>query len=115
MFAEILYKGVSMQLKQGLYREYVQQQDTLPLIKGKVDINGTIRARIQRKQLVSCEFDELSEDNNLNRILKSTLEILISNESVKAKRKLYTNSRSTQLQANVERIPCYQYILFTLV
>ena len=87
LFAEILYKGVSMQLKQGLYREYVQQQDTLPLIKGKVDINGTIRARIQKKQLVSCEFDELSEDNNLNRILKSTMEILIGNESVKAMRK----------------------------
>lgn len=87
LFAEILYKGVSMQLKQGLYREYLDRQETLPLIKGKIDINGTIRERVQRKQLVSCEFDELSENNALNKILKSTMEMLIRNESVKPRRK----------------------------
>ena len=31
LFAEILYKGMSMQLKQGLYREYIEKHDTLPL------------------------------------------------------------------------------------
>lgn len=87
LFAEILYKGVSMQLKQGLCREYLAKQDTLPLIKGKIDINGTIKARLQRMQLVSCEFDELSEDNTLNRILKSTIEVLTGNANVKPKRK----------------------------
>lgn len=87
LFAEILFKGVSMLLKQGLCREYIDQRDTLPVIKGKIDINGTIKTRIQRKQLVCCEFDELSEDNTLNRILKATMQTLISNDSVKSKRK----------------------------
>ena len=48
LFAEIFYKGVSMQLKQGLCREYVENSETLPLIKGKIEFNGTIKARIQK-------------------------------------------------------------------
>lgn len=92
LFAEILYKGVSMQLKQGLCREYVENSEILPLIKGKIEINGTIKARIQRKQLVSCEFDELSEDHTLNRILKSTIELLVNNDGVKSKRKALLRS-----------------------
>lgn len=87
LFAEILYKGVSMQLKQGLYREYIERLDTISLLKGKLDIHGTIRARIQRKQHVSCEFDELSEDNSFNRIIKATIEVLIREKTVKGHRK----------------------------
>lgn len=87
LFAEILYKGVSMQLKQGLYREYVDKSDNLPLVKGKININGTIKAMMQRKLLISCEFDELSEDNVFNRILKTTMIVLTYNDSVDSKRK----------------------------
>ena len=61
MFAEILFKGVSMQLKQGLYREYVEKTECLSTLKGKLDINGTIKERLNRRQIVSCEFDELLE------------------------------------------------------
>ena len=49
LFAEILYKGISYQLKQGLYREYIERKDTLSVLKGKLDIQGTIRNRIRRK------------------------------------------------------------------
>lgn len=87
MFAEILYKGVSMQLKQGLYREYTEIIEDLATLKGKLDINGTIKSRLQRKQIISCEFDELSEDNLFNRILKTTIELLICEKTVKPRRK----------------------------
>ena len=87
LFAEILHKGVSMQLKQGLYREYIDKSDNLPLVKGKININGTIKAMMQRKLLICCEFDELSEDNVFNRILKTTMIVLAYNDSVDSKRK----------------------------
>jgi len=87
LFAEILYQGMSTQLKQGLYREYVTQHETLPLMRGKLDINGTIRNRIQKKQLLDCEYDDLSANNRLNQILKTTADILIREKSVdKARR-----------------------------
>lgn len=92
MFAEILFKGVSMQLKQGLYKEYVNKHDNLPLLKGKLDINGTISNRIQRKTLISCEFDELSEDNIFNRILKTTAVLLTYEKCVSKIRKTQLRS-----------------------
>lgn len=87
LFAEILYKGVSFQLKQGLYREYVECHEILPVLKGKLDIGETIKNRVARKQVLSCEYDELSEDNTFNRILKTTAGILIRQRDVSAQRK----------------------------
>lgn len=88
LFAEILYRGVSYQLKQGLYREYVEKQDTLPVLKGKLDIKGTIRNRVQRKNVLSCEYDELSVNNTFNQIIKTTANVLLREKSVAHKRKV---------------------------
>lgn len=83
LFAEILYKGISYQLKQGLYREYIERRDALSVLRGKLDMVETIRNRVRHKQVLSCEFDELSEDNVFNRILKTTAFILIREQHVK--------------------------------
>lgn len=88
LFAAILAKGIAQQLKQGLYREYVTMQENLPLMRGKLNINGTINNVIQRKHLLSCEFDVLSENNIMNRILKTTAEILLKEQSVATKNKI---------------------------
>ena len=87
LFAEILYKGLSCQLKQGLYREYIERHDTLPVLRGKLDLKDTVKNRIMRRPVLSCEFDELSENNILNQILKTTAEILIREKTVATKRK----------------------------
>ena len=92
LFAEILYKGMSMQLKQGLYREYIEKHDTLPLLKGKLDIRETIRNRVQRKSVLSCEFDELSENNIFNQIIKTTTCILVREKTVSRIRKVQLKS-----------------------
>ena len=84
LFASILSKGISVQLKRGLYREYIYKQDDIPLMHGKINIQGTIKNRLQHKQLLSCEYDELSENNILNRIIKSTSSLLIKCEDVKS-------------------------------
>lgn len=88
LFAAILVKGVAKQVKQGLYREYITQNETLSVMRGKLDIQGTIKNRIQRRQLLSCEFDELSEDNLFNQILKTTMIHLVRDEGVSADRKI---------------------------
>ena len=85
LYAQILVRAVGKQLKQGLYREYVRKRDDLPVMHGTMDIRGTINNRLDRKYLVSCEFDELSEDNPFNRILKSTMLYLLHREDVSIK------------------------------
>lgn len=87
LFAAILAKGTARQLKQGLYREYISQTETLSVLRGKLDLPGTIRIRSQRKPQVSCTFDELSEDNLYNQILKTTLYVLLKCETVSPARK----------------------------
>ena len=83
LFAAILAKGVSQQLKQGLYREYITKNEDLSILRGKLDIYGTIKKQIQRKMLLSCEYDELSVNNIFNQILKTTITILIKDTGVK--------------------------------
>lgn len=91
LFAAILAKGVAKQLKQGLYKEYVTQHETLPGLRGKMDMPETIRNRIQRKQKLTCEFDELSENNLFNQILKTTMHYLVRDKGVTAEHKIALN------------------------
>ena len=87
LFAAILSKGIAQQLKHGLFREYVAKNETLSVMRGKLDMSGTIRNRIQRKRKLACEFDELSEDNLFNQILRTTIQFLIMDDGVDLERK----------------------------
>lgn len=91
LFAAILAKGAAQQLKQGLYREYITRHETLSVMRGKLDMPGTICSKIQRRQKLACEFDELSEDNLYNQILKTTMHYLVRDKSADADRKAQLN------------------------
>lgn len=82
LFAAILAKGIGRQLKQGLYREYMNRTETLPVVRGKIDMPGTIQNRLARKQVLTCQYDELSENNLLNQILKTTVMLLLRHARV---------------------------------
>ena len=43
---------------------------------------GTIKNKLARKQVLTCEYDELSENNLLNQILKTTVMLLIRHAKV---------------------------------
>ena len=83
LFAAILSKGVSYQLKQGLYREYNDKEEDLSVVRGKIDMPGTIQNQIARKRIVTCEYDELSENNLLNQIVKTSVFLLLNSGTVK--------------------------------
>ncbi len=87
MFAAVLGRGVSQQLKHGLYREYVNCSDNLSTLRGKLDIEGTIKNKLQHRQQLACDFDELSENNLMNQVLKTTMMLLLRQCDVKQKNK----------------------------
>ena len=87
LFAAILSKGLAQQLKQGLYREYITINEDLSTLRGKVDIADSIKLKMQKKQMIACEHDELSENNRFNQIIKTTANLLISQPSVSAEYK----------------------------
>lgn len=82
LFAAILAKGMGRQVKQGLHREYLNHKEELAVVRGKVDMPGTIQNRLVRKCVLTCEYDELSENNLLNQILKTTVMLLLQHTKV---------------------------------
>ena len=56
-----------------------------------MSIIGTIQNRLEKKHLLNCEYDELTENNLLNQILKTTVMILLRHarveEAIKAELK----------------------------
>ncbi|MCK5848057.1 MAG: 5-methylcytosine-specific restriction endonuclease system specificity protein McrC, partial [Caldisericia bacterium] len=82
LFASILSKGIAQQLKQGLCREYISKCKNLSSMRGKINIQGTINNKLQRKQMLACEYDELSVNNTFNQIIKRTAIMLLNQPSV---------------------------------
>ena len=85
--AAILIKGVSLQIKRGLGREYISETDTLSGIRGKINITDSIKSQsMLRKQMV-CTYDEFSVNTYMNRIIKTTMAKLLHADIDKARKK----------------------------
>ncbi len=84
LLSAILAKGIGIQLKQGLYIEYINRQEELSVMRGKINMPGTIKNRLAHERVLTCDFDELSENNLFNQIIKSTVMLLLRNAKVKA-------------------------------
>ena len=56
LFAAILAKGIGLQLKQGLYREYLNLTEDLTVMRGKIEMPGTVRNRVAHKQVLILSF-----------------------------------------------------------
>ncbi len=85
--AAILARGVSMQIKRGLGKEYIPRTEALSALRGKIDISETVKTQaLQRRQMV-CSYDEFSVDSYMNRIIKSTMLLLLRADITKARKK----------------------------
>lgn len=87
LMAAILEKGIAVQLKRGLGKEYIPQTEALSSLRGKVDIAESIKTQAMlRKQLI-CTYDEFSVNCTMNRIIKSTVELLLHSNISKQRKK----------------------------
>lgn len=85
--AAILTKGVSLQLKRGLGRDYISETETLSGLRGKIDITESIKTQtILRWQMV-CTYDEFSVNTYMNRIIKTTMLKLLHADIDKSRKK----------------------------
>lgn len=85
--AAILARGISIQIKRGLGREYIPRTEALSSIRGKIGMSETIKTQaFQRRQMV-CSYDDFSVDTQKNQILKSTLLLLLRSDITKTRKK----------------------------
>ncbi len=85
--AAILAKGISIQLKRGLGREYIPQSEALSTLRGKLDISESIKTQTMLKKQMVCTYDEFSVNSRANRIIKSTVELLLRSDIEKVRKK----------------------------
>lgn len=78
--AAILSKGVAIQIKRGLGRDYIKTTEPISLLRGRIEISESIKTRsIYKRQLV-CSYDEFSENSYMNKIIKTTIMLLLRSD-----------------------------------
>lgn len=82
LLAAILNIGISLQRKRGFERNYLEQNEDIAGLRGRLDLSKTARLIMSGKQQTHCYFDEFNEDTYKNRILKRCAEILLRNKDV---------------------------------
>lgn len=83
VYGAILARGISKLLKSGLHRNYVEVSEDLPVLRGRIDIAGSIRHIINRRQVISCVHDEFSANNQFNQVLKTAANLLLRSGGLK--------------------------------
>lgn len=77
LLSAILVRGVELQLKRGLIRDYVPHSEAVSAPRGKIQVTESIRRRtLHRGQLV-CAYEEFSLDTGYHQILKTAMETLL--------------------------------------
>ena len=82
LFSAILCQGINNQVKRGLNKTYISQSKIQNTLRGKINVNETILQTSKQTKKLSCTFDILSQNNLLNRILKTAIMILLKSDEV---------------------------------
>lgn len=85
--AAILNKGVASQIKRGLGKEYILQTEPLSTIRGKIDISASIKEQTLIKKQLVCSYDDFSVNSYMNRIIRTTMDLLVRSNISKLRKK----------------------------
>ena len=89
--AAILDKGISVQLKRGLGRDYVPKSESLSTLQGKLNISESIKTQTLLKKQMICTYDEFSTNTQFNQIIKSTMLLLLKANITNTRKKSLRN------------------------
>ncbi len=87
LMAAILAKGIAVQIKRGLGKEYIPQTESLSALRGKIDMAESIKTHSMLRKQMICTYDEFSVNGTMNRIIKSTVELLLRSDISKVRKK----------------------------
>ena len=70
VWALLLGRHLSVELRRGVVSQYQHQRDDLPGVRGKIAVSRQVGALFNRMDRIACEWDEFSADTPFNRLLK---------------------------------------------
>lgn len=80
LMAAILAQGIAVQIKRGLGKDYISQTEALSSLRGRINISESLKTQTMLKKQLICEYDDFSVNIMMNRIIKSTVELLLRSE-----------------------------------
>ncbi len=63
-------------VRRGMPRQYVDERDDMPALRGRLDITGQFTRLAASPQRLACQFDELSADTALNQVMRAAIKML---------------------------------------
>lgn len=83
LFSLLLFLILKKEIKKGLHREYINIDNEIGTVRGKININETINRKSLIKKKVVCDYDEYNENCLLNRVIKTTMHFLIKSNKIR--------------------------------
>lgn len=87
LLSAIIAKGIAIQIKRGLGKQYNLISESLSTLRGKIDITSSIKTQTMLKKQLFCCYDEFSINTKHNQIIKTTVYILLRSPAVSKNRK----------------------------
>ncbi|MCG3696803.1 McrC family protein [Aliarcobacter butzleri] len=77
VFVQMFARNLLKELKKGIYKEYITENDNLSTLKGKYLVNENLKYNFTKSKIY-CEYDEFSMNNTLNQFFMYTIKYLIN-------------------------------------
>lgn len=77
LFGLVLCNEMEPILRRGLEQSYVEHEEVLAGIRGRIMIGPTVLQRLDQRGRAHCRFDERSPDVPINRLVKATATLLL--------------------------------------
>lgn len=87
LLAEIIVSETSLQVKRGLDHGYREETRELQTVRGRIDLQGSIRQRSFVRGELVCRYDEFVADTDLNRAVRATVLLLARHGNVAPQRR----------------------------
>lgn len=82
LLARIFSYGIGKLIRSGFHRSYNEKTEELPTLKGKITVQDNInKLSMQRKKII-CTYDDYSNNDIFNQILKYTIDSIIKNPEI---------------------------------
>ncbi len=79
-FSQIFDSSLSRYLKRGLSKDYIEVNDQIKSIKGKINFNSSINKFSFINKKIYCVFDQYDSNTHINQLIKRTIFILLKSK-----------------------------------
>ena len=87
LLVQIYLHQVDRVVRQGLRRTYIQQEDALVAVRGRIDPRRTTDLQLRGQARVQCRFEEYILDSVENRLLLAALKAIVRNTALSVLRR----------------------------